>query len=144
LINQTLKTFEAGEGAQLIRIDWISDDADEADYVAAARLPGVPPLDVRWFRTLPPLDELAACDVLVADPGALREHPAEFERRVHADRPSLPVVFYSGLRPEHHLRGGSDLVWAIPAVVTWLAQVDAPLLTELPRRLSEIAAASGP
>ena len=128
----------------MIRACWVSDDADEAAYVEATRHPDVESLQVRWYRTLPPLDELGACDVLVADPGAIRDDPGRFEQRVHADRPSLPVVFYSGLRPEHHLRGGSDLGWAIPSLVNWLAQADAPLLTELPRRLAEIVRGSRP
>src|SRR5918997_1294246 len=54
---------------------WVADDDDEASYAGAARLPGVPPLDVRWHRRVPPLEDLAAYDLLVVDPGALRAAP---------------------------------------------------------------------
>jgi hypothetical protein len=119
----------------------VADDEDEASYAGAARLPGVPPLDVRWHRLVPGLEALAGYDLLVVDPGALRGAPDALERRVHHDLPSLPIVFFSGLAQRHHLRAGHGLAWAIPALVHWIAHGEFALTTELPRRLAQIATA---
>jgi hypothetical protein len=124
-----------------VRICWVADDEDEASYVEAARVPGGPPLDVRWHRRVPPLEDLAGYDLLVVDPGALREAPDALERRVHDDLPSLPIVFFSGLTQRHHLRAGHGLAWAIPSLVHWIAHGEYALTTELPRHLARLAAA---
>jgi hypothetical protein len=129
-------------GEHPVRICWVADDEDEASYAGAARLPGVPPLDVRWHRLVPRLETLAGYDLLVADPGALRDSPEALERRVHDDLPSLPIVFYSGLPQRHHLRAGGGLSWAIPSLVHWIAHGEYALTTELPRRLAQIATGS--
>jgi hypothetical protein len=125
-----------------VRVCWVADDEDEASYAGAARLPGVRPLDVHWHRLVPGLETLAGYDLLVADPGALRDPPDALERRVHDDLPSLPIVFYSGLPQRHHLRAGGGLSWAIPSLVHWIAHGEYALTTELPRRLAEIASGS--
>lgn len=130
-------------GERPVRVCWVADDDDEASYAGAARLPGTPPLDVRWHRRPPPLEDLASYDLLVVDPGALRAAPDALERRVHADLPSLPVVFFSGLAQRHHLRAGGGLEWAIPALVHWIAHGEYALTTELPRRLAQLATAPG-
>jgi hypothetical protein len=122
-----------------VRVCWIADDEDEASYVAAARLPDVAPLAIDWHRTVPDLTRLAGYDLLVADPGALRIKPDELEQRVHADLPSLPIVFYSGLRQDYHVRGGSRLDWTIPALVEWISHGEASLTSELPRRLARFS-----
>ncbi|HEV8633139.1 MAG TPA: hypothetical protein VG370_02695 [Chloroflexota bacterium] len=122
-----------------VRALWIADDDDEASYAAAS---GVPGLTVEWRRVVPPLDLLAAFDLIVVDPGALPVSPDAFERRVHEELLSLPIVFYSALRPEHHARGGVGLRWAIGELVTWLTHAEAPLAGELPRRLVEIGRAA--
>jgi hypothetical protein len=88
---------------------------------------------------VPPLEDLAGCDLLVVDPGALRAAPDALERRVHADLPSLPIVFFSGLAQRHHLRAGQGLEWASPSLVHWIAHGEYALTTELPRRLAQIA-----
>ena len=118
-----------------VRVLWIADDEDEASYAEAAAGGG---LVVDWQRVAPGIEEIARYDVVVADPGALRISPDAFERRVHDDLPSMPIVFYSGLRPEHHARGGVGLSWGIPALVTWLTHAEARLMTGLPGRLMEI------
>ena len=118
-----------------VRVLWIADDEDEASYAEAASAGG---LAVEWARVAPAVDEMGRYDVVVADPGALRVGPAEFERRVHEELPSTPVVFYSGLKMEHHARGGVGLDWSMPTLVTWLTHEEAPLMSELPRRLVEI------
>jgi hypothetical protein len=97
---------------------------------------------VEWARVAPEVAEMGRYDVVVADPGALLVGPEEFERSVHDELPSTPVVFYSGLRMEHHARGGVGLKWSLPTLVTWLTHVEAPLVTELPRRLEEIGRGS--
>ena len=103
-----------------VRTCWVADDEDEASY-AGAPPAGVPPLDVSWHRRVPALEDLAGYDLLVVDPGALRDAPDALERRVHADLPSLPIVFFSGLAQRHHLRAGPGLAWALPALVHWIA-----------------------
>jgi hypothetical protein len=122
-----------------LRVCWVANDEDEASYAGAARLPDVPPLEIDWFRLLPDLETLAGYDLLVADPGALRLSPDELEQRVHADLPSLPIVFFSGLPQHHHLRASRGLRWAIPSLVHWIAHGEYALTTELPRRLAQIA-----
>jgi hypothetical protein len=121
-----------------VRVLWIADDEDEASYAEAASGGG---LVVEWARVAPGVEEMGRYDVVVADPGALRVGPEEFEARVHAELASTPVVFYSGLRAEHHARGGVGLRWSMPTLVTWLTHEEAPLMTELPRRLLEIGRA---
>lgn len=128
-----------GTVRRVVRVCWVADDDDEASHVGAARPPGVPPLEVDWTRTVPDLAELGGYDLLVVDPGALRLAPDALEHHVHADLPSLPIVFYSGLRPEHHLRAlmrerpraheqpGHRLVWAMPSLVHWIAHGEYPL-----------------
>jgi hypothetical protein len=122
-----------------VRALWIAADDDEASYAGASGRPG---LSVEWRRVVPPLDLLGGFDLIVVDPGALPVPPDELERRVHEELPSLPIVFYSGLRPEHHARGGVGLRWAIAELVTWLTHAEAPLADELPRRLVEIGRAA--
>ena len=122
-----------------LRILWIADDEDEPSYAAAA---SNGQLAIDWQRLAPGFEEIARYDLLVADPGALRLSPDDFEQRVHAELPSTPIVFYSGLRPEHHARGGVGLRWSIPSLVTWLTHAEAPLVADLPRRLAEIARAA--
>ena len=124
-----------------VRTCWVADDEDEASYAGAARPPGVPPLDVSWHRRVPRLEDLAGYDLLVVDPGALRDAPDALERRVHADLPSLPIVFFSGLPQRHHLRAGPGLAWALPALVHWIAHGEYALTTELPRHLAQLATA---
>lgn len=121
-----------------VRVLWIADDEDEASYAEAASAGA---LVIDWTRIDPGFEAMASYDLVAADPGALRVSPDEFERRVHADLPSTPIVFYSGLRPEHHARGGVGLRWTIPSLVTWLTHAEAPLTTELPPRLLEIGRA---
>ena len=121
-----------------MRVLWIADDEDEASYAEAGSEGG---LVVEWTRVAPGVEGMGRYDVVVADPGALRVSPDDFERRVHAELPSTPVVFYSGLKAEHHARGGTGLEWSIPSLVTWLTHAEAPLVTELPRRLREIGQA---
>jgi hypothetical protein len=121
-----------------VRVLWVADDEDEASYAGAASAGG---LVVEWARVAPGVEEMGRYDVVVADPGALRVGPEEFERRVHEDLPSTPVVFYSGLRAEHHARGGTGLRWSMPTLVTWLTHAEAPLVSELPRQLEEIGRA---
>lgn len=118
-----------------VRVLWIADDEDEAAYAESA---AGGDLTIDWTRIAPGFEAMASYDVVAADPGALRVSPDEFERRVHDELPSTPIVFYSGLRPEHHARGGGGLRWTIPSLVTWLSHAEAPLMTELPRRLLEI------
>lgn len=125
-----------------VRVCWVADD-DEASYAGAARLPGTPPLDVRWHRLVPSLEDLAGYHLLVVDPGALRGAPDELERRVHAELPSLPIVFFSGLAQRHHHLAGRGLDWAIPSLVHWIAHGEHALTTELPRRLAQLAMAPG-
>jgi hypothetical protein len=128
-------------GGRPLKVCWVADDEDEASYAGAARLPGVPPLDVHWHRLVPGLEALAGYDLLVVDPGALRGAPDALERRVHDDLPSLPIVFFSGLAQRHHLRASGGLDWAIPALVHWIAHGEYALTTELPRRLAQLATA---
>jgi hypothetical protein len=123
-----------------IRIGWVSDDDEEPAYAAGHELADVPPLRIDWHRVVPDLATLGGYDLLVVDPGALRSDPVELEQRLHADLPSLPIVFYSGLRPEHHVAGGTRLAWSIPSLVHWIPQGEARLTIDLPRRLAEIAA----
>ena len=118
-----------------MRVLWIADDEDEGSYAEAASEGG---LVVEWARVAPGVEEMGRYDVVVADPGALRVGPAEFEHAVHAELPSTLVVFYSGLKMEHHARGGIGLEWSMPTLVTWLTHEEVPLVTELPRRLEEI------
>jgi hypothetical protein len=122
-----------------VRVLWIADDEDEASYAEAASGGG---LVVEWARVVPGVDEMGRYDVVVADPGALRVGPEEFEHAVHEELPSTPVVFYSGLKAEHHARGGAGLRWSLPTLVTWLSHAEALLMTELPRRLGEIGRAT--
>ena len=122
-----------------VRVCWVADDDDEASYAGAARLPDVPPLAVDWSRVVPDLETLAGYDLLVVDPGALRLAPDDLERRVHADLPSLPIVFFSGLAQQHHLRASRGLAFALPSLVHWIAHGEYALTTELPRRLVQIA-----
>jgi hypothetical protein len=129
---------EAQPAQRPIKVCWVADDEDEASYVGAARLPGVPPLDVEWSRFVPGIAELARYDLLVADPGALRLSPDDVEQRVHADLPSLPIVFFSGLAQQHHLRASRGLRFAIPSLVHWIAHGELSLTAELPRRLAQI------
>jgi hypothetical protein len=119
----------------VVRVLWIADDEDEASYVEAA---AGGRLSVEWQRVVPSVEEMGRYDVVVADPGALRVGPAEFEGRVHAELPSTPVVFYSGLAAEHHARGGVGLRWTLPTLVTWLTHAEAPLMGGLAERLEEI------
>ena len=123
-----------------IQVCWVADDEAEASYVGAARLPGVPPLDVEWHRRTPELTDLARYDLLVVDPGALHLEPDDLERRVHDDLPSLPIVFFSGLRQQHHIRASRGLEWAIPSLVHWIAHGEHSLAEGLPRRLAQTAA----
>jgi hypothetical protein len=118
-----------------VRALWIAADDDEASYAGAS---GAPELAVEWRRLMPPIDRVGAFDLLVVDPGAVPLPPDELERRLHEELPSLPIVFYSGLRPEHHVRGGVGLRWSIGELVTWLTHAEAPLAGELPRRLIEL------
>lgn len=117
----------------------MADDEDEASYAGAARLPDVPPLDVEWSRFVPGMADLAGYDLLVADPGAIRLVPDDLEQRVHADLPSLPIVFFSGLAQHHHLRASRGLRFAIPSLVHWIAHGELSLTSEFPRRLAQIA-----
>ena len=128
----------AGPSGRAIRVCWVADDEDEASYAAAARLPDVPRLDVEWHRSVPDLASLAGYDLLVVDPGALRVEPDALERRVHDDLPSLPIVFFSGLAQQHHLRASRGLKWTIPSLVQWIAHGERSLVEGLPRRLAEI------
>jgi hypothetical protein len=118
-----------------VRALWIAADDDEASYAGAV---GGTDLSVEWSRIVPSFDRLGAFDLLVVDPGAVALPPDELERRLHDELPSLPIVFYSGLRPEHHVRGGVGLRWGIGDLVTWLTHAEAPLAGELPRRLVEL------
>ena len=129
----------AGLSGRAIRVCWVADDEDEASYAAAARLPDVPPLDVEWHRSVPDLTSLAGYDLLVVDPGALRVEPDALERRVHDDLPSLPIVFFSGLAQQHHLRASRGLQGTMPSLVHWIAHGERSLVEGLPRRLAEIA-----
>jgi hypothetical protein len=122
-----------------VRVCWVADDDDEASYAGAARLPDVPPLAVDWHRVVPYSSTLAGYDLLVVDPGALRLAPDDLEQRVHADLPSLPIVFFSGLAQHHHQRASGGLAFALPSLVYWIAHGEYPLTTELPRRLVQIA-----
>ena len=118
-----------------VRVLWIADDEDEASYAEAA---SAGELVVEWARVAPGVAEMGRYDVVVADPGALRVGPEELEARVHGELPSTPLVFYSGLKMEHHARGGVGLRWSLPMLVTWLTHAEAPLMTELPRRLKQL------
>jgi hypothetical protein len=129
----------AHDRVRSLRICWVADDDDEASYAGAARLPDAPPLEVEWFRILPNVADLARYDLLVADPGALRVAPDEMEQRVHADLPSLPIVFVSGLAQQHHLRASRGLHFALPSLVHWIAHGEHSLTEGLPRRLAQIA-----
>ena len=127
------------QSARPIRVCWVANEEDEASYVDAAHLPDVPPLNVEWTRILPALEDVARYDLLVVDPGAIRLAPDELERRVHAELPSLPIVFVSGLAARHHIRASGGLHFAIPSLTDWIAHEDYSLTEGLPRRLAQIA-----
>ncbi|MGH2353055.1 MAG: hypothetical protein ACRDJN_15710 [Chloroflexota bacterium] len=135
-------TMPMSTDSRPIKVCWVADDDEEASYAGSARLPDGPPLVVEWHRIPPAVADLAGYDLLVVDPGALRIAPDELERRVHDDLPSLPIVFFSGLAQQHHLRAGPGLRWALPSLVHWIAHGEYTLSDGLPRRLAAIASES--